>query len=67
MNNPFDDDNGTFLVLRNDEAQHSLWPAFAAVPAGWEVVLGETGREEALRFVERNWTDLRPLSLRETP
>ena len=35
--NPFDDDNGTFFVLINDEEQHSLWPTFADVPAagGW--------------------------------
>lgn len=32
MANPFDDENGTFLVLVNAEAQHSLWPVFAAVP-----------------------------------
>jgi uncharacterized protein YbdZ (MbtH family) len=32
--NPFDDDNGNFFVLVNDEEQHSLWPAFADVPAG---------------------------------
>ncbi|WP_083267165.1 MbtH family NRPS accessory protein [Mycolicibacterium porcinum] len=24
--NPFDDDNGSFLVLINDEEQNSLWP-----------------------------------------
>ena len=32
--NPFDDENGTFFVLVNDEEQHSLWPTFAAVPRG---------------------------------
>ncbi len=32
--NPFDDDNGSFFVLVNDEEQHSLWPAFADVPVG---------------------------------
>lgn len=63
--NPFDDENGTFLVLVNDEQQHSLWPAFADVPAGWRVVFGEAGRDECLSFVETNWTDLRPGSLRE--
>ena len=63
--NPFDDENGTFLVLVNDEEQHSLWPAFADVPAGWRVVFGEAGRDECLSFVEANWTDLRPGSLRE--
>ena len=31
MTNPFEDENGTFLVLSNDEGQHSLWPAFAEV------------------------------------
>ena len=33
-NNPFDDENGTFLVLANDEGQHCVWPEFAAVPDG---------------------------------
>lgn len=32
MSNPFEDENGTYLVLVNDEGQHSLWPAFADVP-----------------------------------
>ncbi|MFD8377888.1 MbtH family protein [Streptomyces sp. NPDC059679] len=63
MTNPFDDETGTFLVLVNHEGQHSLWPAFAEVPAGWTAVLAETSREEALAYVERNWTDLRPKSL----
>lgn len=65
MSNPFDDQDGTFLVLRNSEEQHSLWPAFAAVPDGWTVVLDGSTRADALAWVERNWTDLRPLSLRE--
>ncbi|MFV0526426.1 MAG: MbtH family protein [Acidimicrobiales bacterium] len=63
--NPLDDENGTFLVLRNDEEQYSLWPAFAEVPAGWTVVLPETNRTSALAYVEQEWTDLRPRSLRE--
>ncbi|MGA5417931.1 MbtH family protein [Streptomyces pseudogriseolus] len=63
--NPFDDEEGRFFVVVNDEEQHSLWPAFAEVPAGWRVVLGEASRAECLEYVERNWTDLRPRSLRE--
>ncbi|ADT98790.1 MULTISPECIES: MbtH family protein [Mycolicibacterium] len=63
--NPFDDDEGRFCVLVNDEGQHSLWPSFAEVPAGWRVVFGESTRAECLDYVERNWTDLRPRSLRE--
>src|SRR5579875_532902 len=63
--NPFDDDNGSFFVLVNDEEQHSLWPAFADVPAGWRVVFGEADRAACLEYVEQNWTDIRPKSLRE--
>lgn len=64
--NPFDDDNGTFLVLVNDEDQHSLWPSFADIPAGWRVVYGEASRDECLAYVEQNWTDIRPKSLQES-
>ena len=65
MTNPFDDPDGRFLVLVNDEEQHSLWPFFAAVPAGWRTAFGPGSREDALAYVEENWTDLRPRSLRE--
>jgi uncharacterized protein YbdZ (MbtH family) len=63
--NPFDDDNGNFYVLVNDEEQHSLWPSFAEVPTGWRVVHGEAGRQACLDFIDQNWTDIRPRSLRE--
>ncbi|MCX4661935.1 MbtH family protein [Streptomyces uncialis] len=61
--NPFEDPEGRFLVLVNDENQHSLWPSFAEVPAGWQTVLGEDTREACLAYVEEHWTDLRPASL----
>jgi uncharacterized protein YbdZ (MbtH family) len=63
--NPFDDDNGSFFVLINDEEQHSLWPSFAEIPAGWRVVYGESDRAACLDYIEQNWTDIRPKSLRE--
>ncbi|GHH17265.1 MbtH family protein [Streptomyces lanatus] len=63
--NPFDDAEGRFHVLVNDEGQHSLWPTFAEVPDGWRVVLRDESREKALAHVEENWTDMRPRSLRE--
>lgn len=64
--NPFDDPEGVFLVLVNEEGQHSLWPEFAEVPAGWTVVHGPGARQECLDYVEANWTDLRPKSLIES-
>lgn len=63
--NPFDDEQGRFYVLINDEEQHSLWPAFAAVPEGWRIVFGEAARSDCLEYVEEHWTDLRPRTLRE--
>ncbi|MCV7124302.1 MbtH family protein [Mycobacterium lacus] len=62
--NPFDDDSGSFFVLVNDEEQHSLWPTFAEVPAGWRVAYGQATRAACLEYVEQNWTDIRPKSLR---
>ncbi|MEU7064503.1 MbtH family protein [Streptomyces sp. NPDC051578] len=63
MTNPFDDNEGTFNVVVNAEGQHALWPVFADVPAGWDVVWGEGTRADALAYVEENWTDIRPKSL----
>ncbi|MER6583784.1 MbtH family protein [Nonomuraea sp. NPDC001023] len=62
--NPFDDPDGQFLVLANDEDQHCLWPSFAAVPDGWSVRFGPDGRAACLAYVQASWTDLRPRSLR---
>lgn len=63
MTNPFDDPDAQYLVLVNDEAQYSLWPVFAAVPAGWTVAQQAAARQDALAFIEEQWTDMRPRSL----
>ncbi|MFE6702465.1 MULTISPECIES: MbtH family protein [Streptomyces] len=63
MSNPFEDPNATYFVLVNAEGQHSLWPAFAEVPEGWDKAFGEASREECLEFTEKSWTDMRPKSL----
>ncbi|MEU3910312.1 MbtH family protein [Streptomyces sp. NPDC029721] len=62
--NPFDDPDGTFLVLTNDEEQHSLWPAHIPVPAGWREAHPRADRAACLAWIETSWTDLRPRSLR---
>ncbi|MEU4204817.1 MbtH family protein [Streptomyces sp. NPDC045470] len=66
MTNPFENPDSTYLVLVNDEGQHSLWPSFAAVPAGWTVAHGEDTRDACLAHVEEHWTDMRPTSLVRT-
>lgn len=63
MANPFDDVDGTFLVLVNSEGQHSLWPQFADVPAGWTIKHGPDARQSCMDYIEQNWTDMRPKSL----
>jgi MbtH protein len=62
-NNPFDDPNGTYLVLVNVENQHSLWPHFADVPPGWIVTFGPAPRQTCVDHISANWADLRPASL----
>lgn len=61
--NPFDDPDGRFSVLINDEGQYSLWPHFAAVPQGWTVAKTEDSRAACVEYISQHWTDLRPRSL----
>ncbi|MER7411205.1 MbtH family protein [Streptomyces sp. NHF165] len=63
MANPFDDPDGTFRVLVNDEGQHSLWPDFIEVPDGWTTVHGPADRDACVAYVDTHWTDMRPASL----
>jgi MbtH protein len=63
MTNPFDNADGRFLALVNDEGQYSLWPTFVAVPDGWTVAHPESDRETCLAYIEEHWKDMRPKSL----
>jgi MbtH protein len=63
VTNPFENENGIYHVLVNDEGQHSLWPNFVDVPAGWTIVHKADSRAACLEFINRNWTDMRPNSL----
>jgi uncharacterized protein YbdZ (MbtH family) len=65
MSNPFDEEDAKFIVLVNHEEQYSLWPVSVDVPAGWRVALEESPRKECLNFIEVNWQDMRPRSLRD--
>ena len=64
--NPFEDENGTYLALINDEGQYSLWPEYIEVPAGWTTVHGPAGRQVCLDYISEHWTDMRPRSLIES-
>jgi MbtH protein len=63
MTNPFEDNDGTYLALINDEGQYSLWPAFIEIPAGWKVAHPRDTRQACLEYINQHWTDMRPQSL----
>ena len=63
MTNPFEDENGEYCVLINDEGQYSRWPTFKDVPTGWTTVGPRGARKDCLDYIEANWTDMRPKSL----
>jgi MbtH protein len=60
-----DDDGRRWVVVANDEDQHSIWEAGREPPPGWRVVGVEGRRDECLSHIENVWTDMRPRSLRE--
>jgi MbtH protein len=57
MANPFDDESAPFVVLRNDGAQFSLWPAAIDVPPGWAKTFGPASKAECEKWVAAEWTD----------
>jgi MbtH protein len=61
--NPFDRDDSDYVVLVNDEGQHSLWPAEFAVPLGWTPVGPQGKRRTCLEWIDEAWQDIRPKSL----
>lgn len=62
MSTVFEDD-ASYLVLRNEERQYSLWPAYLRTPQGWQVVYGPASTTACQDHVERHWRDPRPASL----
>ena len=63
MTNPFESEDGEFLVVVNDEGQYSLWPSTLHVPAGWSLTGPRGARGVCLAWIDEHWTDMRPRSL----
>jgi MbtH protein len=61
----FDDEDREFLVVVNHEEQYSIWPADREPPAGWRADGAPASKARCLARIDREWTDLRPLSLRK--
>ncbi|MFI0242096.1 MbtH family protein [Streptomyces sp. NPDC016845] len=52
MTNPFEDPDRSYLVLRNERLEYSLWPAGIDVPKGWDVAHDEHSRDACLTYIE---------------
>lgn len=59
-----EEDDRSYKVVMNHEAQYSIWFADREPPAGWREVGKEGRKEECLTYINEVWTDMRPLSLR---
>ncbi|MER6082910.1 MbtH family protein [Streptomyces sp. NPDC013157] len=55
----------TYRVVVNGEEQYSIWPEGRDLPDGWFDEGTSGTKEDCLDHVERVWTDMRPLSLRQ--
>ena len=59
-------DDRTYLVVYNDEEQYSIWLADRDLPAGWHADGTSGPKAECLAHIDEVWTDMRPLSLRQS-
>ena len=59
-----EDDTTIYKVVVNHEEQYSIWPANRENAPGWRDSGPSGSKAECLAYIERVWTDMRPLSLR---
>jgi MbtH protein len=53
-----------FIVVVNHEEQYSIWPSDREIPDGWRPVGHSGTRGSCLEYIDKVWTDIRPLSMR---
>jgi MbtH protein len=57
VSSPFDpalDGSAGCLLLANAAGQHSLWPRFAEIPAGWTVLVPATTHRDCIDRLKGN-------------
>ena len=59
------DDRRQYKVVLNHEEQYSIWPADRENAPGWRDAGQSGSKAECLAYIEKVWTDMRPLSLRK--
>ncbi|MFL4213282.1 MbtH family protein [Enterobacter mori] len=60
FSNPFDNSQGQFAILQNDQGQYSLWPQQCDLPAGWRVVCEPQSQEACQQWLAGHWQTLIP-------
>ena len=58
MTNPFEDENGTYIVLINDAGQYSFSRNFIEIPVHCASVHEPDTRQACLDYINQNWTDM---------
>lgn len=53
-----------YKVVLNHEEQYSIWPQDRENAPGWRDAGKHGSKAECLAYIEKVWTDMRPLSLR---
>jgi MbtH protein len=62
-----DEQDGTvYTAVINHEEQYSIWPVDRDLPAGWNRSGTPGSRDAVLAYITKVWTDMRPLSLRQS-
>lgn len=65
MNSDSAEDNTRYKVVVNHEEQYSIWPEARKNPVGWRDGGKRGSKAECLAYIEKVWTDMRPLTLRK--
>jgi len=56
---------GDYQVITNDEGQHAVWTSKGEIPVGWKPAEFMGNLEECSDYIEKVWTDMRPLSMQK--
>ena len=59
------EDTRRYKVVVNHEEQYSIWFAERDLPGGWNEAGFSGTKKDCLDYIDKNWTDLRPLSVRK--
>jgi MbtH protein len=58
-------DGDLLKVIVNEEGQYSIWPEKKETPAGWKETGFSGSKAECSEYVDKVWTDMRPISLQK--